>query len=76
MQPAIRFDSQYFSDLEAALAQITDHSERLPALRSEWAARQPAAASAHWAAAAPGLPAGRLIGGAGDSGRASDGRAG
>lgn len=39
VQPAIRFDAQYFSDPEPALRWLTDDSPRLPALLAEWAAR-------------------------------------
>jgi hypothetical protein len=37
VQPAIRFDSQYFSDPESAMDWLTDGSDRLPALEAEWA---------------------------------------
>ena len=40
VQPAIRFESQYFSDTEAGLDWLTDGSPRLPALWTEWAARR------------------------------------
>ena len=39
VQPSIRFESQYFADMESALDWTTDSSPRLPALRAEWAAR-------------------------------------
>ena len=39
VQPNIRFESQYFADMESALDWTTDSSPRLPALRAEWAAR-------------------------------------
>ena len=42
VQPAIRFDLQYFGDPEAALSWLTDQSGRLPALRAEWEARHEA----------------------------------
>lgn len=40
VQPAIRFESQYFSDADSALDWMTNNSARLPALSAEWAARQ------------------------------------
>jgi hypothetical protein len=39
VKPAIRFESQYFSDMESALDWTTDSSPRLAALGAEWAAR-------------------------------------
>jgi hypothetical protein len=39
VQPAIRFDAQYFPDSDSALDWLTDGSERLPALTAEWNAR-------------------------------------
>ncbi len=39
VQPAIRFESHYFSDPESALRWLTDGSDRLPALLAEWSAR-------------------------------------
>ena len=39
VQPAIRFDVQYFSEPEAGLHWLTDESPRLPALLAEWNAR-------------------------------------
>jgi hypothetical protein len=39
VQPSIRFESQYFADMESALDWTTNSSPRLPALRAEWAAR-------------------------------------
>ena len=39
VQPSIRFDSQYFSEPEAAMHWITDASDRLPVLQAEWNAR-------------------------------------
>jgi hypothetical protein len=42
VQPSIRFESQYFADMESALDWTTDSSARLPALRAlraEWATR-------------------------------------
>lgn len=42
VQPAIRFDSQYFSDSVSAMDWLTDGSERLPALEVEWANRHEA----------------------------------
>jgi hypothetical protein len=39
VQPSIRFESQYFADMESALDWTTDSSPRLPALRAEWAVR-------------------------------------
>jgi hypothetical protein len=39
VQPAIRFDSQYFSDSASAMDWLTDGSARLPALEAEWANR-------------------------------------
>lgn len=39
VQPAIRFDSQYFSDSAMAFGWITDDSARVPALEAEWQAR-------------------------------------
>jgi hypothetical protein len=39
VQPSIRFESQYFADMESALDWTTEGSPRLPALRAEWAAR-------------------------------------
>jgi hypothetical protein len=38
VQPSIRFESQYFADMESALDWATDSSPRLPALNAEWAA--------------------------------------
>lgn len=40
IQPAIRFDSQYFSDPESAMDWLTEGSDRLPALEAEWAAQR------------------------------------
>jgi hypothetical protein len=39
VQPSIRFESQYFADMDSALDWTTDSSPRLAALRAEWAAR-------------------------------------
>jgi hypothetical protein len=39
VQPAIRFDAQYFSDSTSALHWLTDGSDRLPTLVAEWDAR-------------------------------------
>lgn len=39
VQPAIRFESHYFSDSASAFDWLADNSERLPALVSEWEAR-------------------------------------
>ena len=39
VQPSIRFESQYFADMEAALDWTTDNSPRLAALNAEWATR-------------------------------------
>ncbi|MBC6611524.1 hypothetical protein H8B15_11345 [Hymenobacter sp. BT507] len=39
VQPAIRFDAQYFSDIQSAMGWLTDDSDRLPALAAEWSAR-------------------------------------
>jgi hypothetical protein len=39
VQPSIRFESQYFADMESALDWTTEGSARLSALRAEWAAR-------------------------------------
>jgi len=39
VQPAIRFDSQYFSDTNSAMGWLTDDSDRLPALAAEWNTR-------------------------------------
>ena len=39
VQPSIRFESQYFADMESALDWTTDSSPRLAALRTEWATR-------------------------------------
>ncbi|MBW3128245.1 MULTISPECIES: hypothetical protein [Hymenobacter] len=39
VQPAIRFDAQYFSDTKSAMGWLTDDSDRLPALAAEWNAR-------------------------------------
>jgi hypothetical protein len=39
VKPSIRFESQYFADMESALDWATDSSPRLPALHAEWAAR-------------------------------------
>jgi len=39
VQPSIRFESQYFADMESALDWTTNSSPRLPSLRAEWAAR-------------------------------------
>lgn len=39
VQPAIRFDAQYFSDSASAMDWLTDGSERLSALEAEWANR-------------------------------------
>jgi hypothetical protein len=39
VKPTIRFESQYFADMESALDWATDSSLRLPALHAEWAAR-------------------------------------
>lgn len=37
--PIIRFESQYFSEVESALDWMTNSSVRLPALGAKWAAR-------------------------------------
>jgi hypothetical protein len=42
VQPAIQFDSQYFSDSVSAMDWLTDGSERLPALEKEWLNRHEA----------------------------------
>ena len=39
VQPSIRFESQYFADMESALDWTTNSSALLPALRAEWAGR-------------------------------------
>ncbi|HEX8424797.1 hypothetical protein [Hymenobacter sp.] len=39
VQPAIRFDMQYFTDSVSALDWLTHSSERLPALEAEWETR-------------------------------------
>ncbi|MBX0289683.1 hypothetical protein K3G63_04495 [Hymenobacter sp. HSC-4F20] len=39
VQPAIRFDSQYFSDSESALQWLTDESALVISLEAEWSAR-------------------------------------
>lgn len=39
VQPSIRFESQYFADMESALDWTTTSSPRLAALHAEWAAR-------------------------------------
>jgi len=39
VQPAIRFDAQYFSDTKSAMGWLTDDSDRLPALAAEWNTR-------------------------------------
>ena len=44
VKPSIRFESQYFADMESALDWATDSSPRLPALHAEWAARYDGAA--------------------------------
>ncbi len=39
VQPAIRFESQYFSDADSAFEWLAEGSPHLPALRAEWATR-------------------------------------
>lgn len=39
VQPAIRFDSHYFSDPESAMRWLTDGTDHFPALMTEWHAR-------------------------------------
>jgi hypothetical protein len=39
VQPAIRFESHYFSDADSAMHWLTDGTGRLPALQAEWNAR-------------------------------------
>ncbi|SFQ73660.1 hypothetical protein [Hymenobacter arizonensis] len=39
VQPAIRFESHYFSDVLSALQWLTEGTNRLPALLAEWSAR-------------------------------------
>ena len=39
VQPAIHFDSQYFTESDSALRWMTDDSARLPALLAEWDAQ-------------------------------------
>jgi hypothetical protein len=39
VQPSIRFESQYFADMESALDWTTNSSPRLLALNTEWASR-------------------------------------
>ncbi|WP_426059602.1 hypothetical protein [Hymenobacter sp. B1770] len=39
VQPAIRFDSHYFSDALSAMQWLTEGTNRLPALLAEWNAR-------------------------------------
>ena len=39
VQPAIRFESHYFTDADSALQWVAEGSGRLPALQAEWRAR-------------------------------------
>ncbi|HEX8505401.1 MAG TPA: hypothetical protein VF630_08540 [Hymenobacter sp.] len=39
VQPAIRFESHYFSDAESAMHWLTEGTSRMPALQAEWNAR-------------------------------------
>ncbi|MBC8085440.1 MAG: hypothetical protein H7Z21_19750 [Hymenobacter sp.] len=39
VQPAIRFESHYFSDADSALHWLTEGTDQLPALLAEWRAR-------------------------------------
>jgi hypothetical protein len=43
VQPAIRFESHYFSDSASAFDWLADNSEQLPALVAEWDARHASA---------------------------------
>jgi hypothetical protein len=43
VQPAIRFESHYFSDSVSAFDWLVDNSEQLPALVAEWEARHASA---------------------------------
>ncbi|OGX88765.1 hypothetical protein BEN47_08450 [Hymenobacter lapidarius] len=39
VQPAIRFESHYFSDADSAMHWLADATGRLPGLKAEWEAR-------------------------------------
>ena len=39
VQPAIRFESHYFSDADSAMHWLAHDTGRLPALQAEWDAR-------------------------------------